>query len=144
MESILFVSSNKIFFDYLEFNKIVSLDTTNIYGEILQYIVSNIQSILSKYDNFEMHVSLYQFNITSLTRHKDFIAIFSERPELFESSFTELHIYYTPSIIDSVMNILGKCFKNPYRPKIVLHSKKESAEYLRQLFNREFNGEFLC
>jgi len=132
MDSILFVASNKIFFDFVFFQQYANRDT---YPTILNSIVCAIQQVLSKYPTFEMHVSLYSFSMSALTKHKDFIQMFSERQELYESSFTDLHIYFTPNIIDSIMKVLGKIFSNPYRPKMHLHSKQESEELLTQVFS---------
>ena len=134
MDSIVFAVSNKIFFDFVNFNKL-AIPGDFSYHAILDHIIQTIQTVLETHSTFEMHVSLYSFRVSSLKRHAEFIKMFSERKELYETSFTELHIYYTPTIIDSIMKLFSRIFKNPFRPKIVYHSKTDSGQHLHALFS---------
>jgi hypothetical protein len=136
MESIVFVSSNKFFFDYYNFKKF-SASAAEYESQVLETMIARIASIREEHDSFEMHISLFSFNMTSLNRHKDFIQAFSSQSALFDQKLSAVHIYYTPTIIDSVMKIIGKLFrKTAHRPRVVLHSKSESDNELQALFAR--------
>jgi hypothetical protein len=132
MESIVFVSSNKLFFDYYNFKR-----SEIEYPRVLDVMLSKIASIQEQYDSFEMHISLFSFNMTALNKHKDFIQAFSSHSSMFDQKLRHVHIYYTPTIIDSVMKIISKLFrKTAPRPRVVLHSKSESENELQALFAR--------
>jgi len=136
MESIVFVSSNKFFFDYYNFKRSF-LNPETESSQVLENMIAKISSILQQYDSFEMHISLFSFNMTALNKHKDFIQAFSSQAALFDQKLSAVHIYYTPSIIDSIMRIIGKLFrKTSHNPRVVLHSKSESENELQTLFAR--------
>jgi len=146
MESIVFVSSNKFFFDYYNFKQylanVSSSSSSSTYEtessrRVLETMIAKITSIQEQYESFEMHISLFSFNMTALNKHKDFIQAFSAHSAQFDQKLSAVHIYYTPSIIDSIMRIIGKLFrKSSHRPRVILHSKSESDNELQALFAR--------
>jgi hypothetical protein len=140
MNSIVFVSENKLFFDYYGFKKAIAerhATVAEMESRILENMFEKIALIQSKYDFFEIHISLFAFSITALNKHKDFIQAFSSHSSMFDQKLRHVHIYYTPTIIDSVMKIISKLFrKTAPRPRVVLHSKSESDNELQALFAR--------
>jgi hypothetical protein len=134
MDSLVFVEENKIFFDYFSFNRLATNDN---YAVIINDIISRVQTILLNHSTFEMHVNLLTFSVTALNKHKNFIVLFSERTELFEDSFTELHLYFCPSIIDSISKLFKKIFKNSQLPQMFYHSKDKSTELLKSVFTKD-------
>ena len=140
MNSIVFVSDNKLFFDYYGFKKAIAerqATVAEMESRILENMFEKIALIQSNYEFFEIHISLFAFSITALNKHKNFIKTFSSQTMLYEQKLTVVHVYYTPKIIDSVVRIIGKLFRQTaYYPEVVFHSKSESTGKLQELFAR--------
>jgi hypothetical protein len=132
MDTIVFSVSNKIFFDFVQFNKLAGREN---YASILEHILGVIRSVLQVHDNFQMHVSLFSFSVVHLKKHKQFIEMFSAHNQMFNDSFVEMHVYYTPSVLDLIIKIVSRIFKNTsHRPQFFFYNKSESAAKLENVF----------
>jgi hypothetical protein len=130
-------NTNKLYFDYMSFKKFAG---KNNYQLIISRILERIDEILKTFKTFEIHVNLFSFCTTSLAKYGDFLCIFADYSNVFGDKLTDLYIYYTPSIMDSIFKILTKHIfnqknQNTNIPRVVMYSKSESDNYLSCTFS---------
>ena len=87
-----------------------------------------------------MHINLNGFSISAAERYKLSIQLFCNKCCIgfpsdisLASQLINMHIYYTPSVIDSITILFSK-FMDPNIPKkMVLHSKMDSPRLIADL-----------
>jgi hypothetical protein len=125
----------KLYFDYMSFKKFAAKEN---YQVIISRIVERVERLLSQHNTFEIHVNLFSFSTASLAKYADFLRIFVDYSSVFGDKLTDLYIYYTPSIMDSVFKIVSRHISNKNKntaiPNVVMYTKNDSADYLRMLF----------
>ena len=132
-------NTNKILFDYNVFKLYAHTDN---YDPIINGILSLYNEILSSYPSFELHVLLNSFTISAAERYKGAIQLFCNKSMSTNTIYSELiskvYIYYTPSMMESIITLLkpfiDKCVSN----KIIYYTKNESDELIRKLFESNY------
>lgn len=124
--------TNKLYFDYMSFKKFACKEN---YQLVISRILERIDEILKTFETFEIHVNLFSFCTTSLAKYGDFLCIFADYSNVFSDKLTDLYIYYTPSIMDSIFKIITKHIFNQKKqntniPRVVMYSKSESESVL--------------
>ena len=120
-------NTNKIYIDYITFKM---YGNPEIYEEVNDYLISIISECIQKYGTYDMHINLNTFTISAFQRYKPLIDIFANKCLNHETNFSDLlnkmYIYYTPSIMDNIIKILGPLFNNGIKNKLMLYSKNGS------------------
>jgi len=124
--------TNKLFFDYTFFKLFASKENYNF---VVSHILETIKNLLKEYETFELHVNLFSFNTTSLAKHHDFLRIFSGYSNMFGDKLTDFYVYYTPSIMDSILKIITTHISTNV-PKVILYTKKESENSLKSFLEK--------
>jgi hypothetical protein len=127
-------NTNKIMFNYTIFKLYANSEN---YEVIIQNVLDNYDEVLKTFDNFEAHVLLEGFTISAAERYKEAIKLFCQRCMNSSTKYAKLtsamHIYYTPSMIESISVLLRPFLDSNVSDRIVLHSKAESCELLDKL-----------
>ena len=130
-------NTNKLLFDYTVFKLYATPDN---YDTIIKYILTLFEYILMKHSCFEMNVILDTFTVSAVERYKSVIQMFCNKcmasNTRYSKYITQMNLYYTPSMIDSIRSILRPFIDNTVYDRIVMYSKSESPEILKKLLNR--------
>jgi hypothetical protein len=138
IENIVFIlpNNNCIFFDYPAFkdkSKLLAESTMNRIFEL-------IDETITTHSNFELHINMRLFTITSLEQNMKHVQNFYERfgqdDKNYVSKLTKLHVYYTPNVMNQIVKILSKFnIDNSIGKKSIFHTKGESEALLHGLLN---------
>ena len=131
IESTAFIvpNTNLVYFNYLVFKTYGSAENAK---PIYAHITALIESILTTYDSFELHVNLKSFSVSACQRYYSMIISSIESNTLFTDKLGKLVIYHTPFIIDQVTAMLYHTIK-PFLHRIE-YVKEKSEERIAQLF----------
>ena len=127
--------TNNIVFNYPIFKLYGNDDNYDI---IIQYIIHLYDLILNQYPVFNIHVILDTFTITAAERYKGAIKKFTDRCMVTNTNYAErlshMYTYNTPSMIESITNLL-KPFLDPLvKEKVIFYGKAESEALLKTLY----------
>ena len=126
--------TNKLLFDYTVFKLYA---TPENYDTIIQYVLTLFEYVLMKYSCFEMNVILDTFTISAVERYKTVIQMFCDKciasNTVYSKHMTQMNLYYTPSMIDSIRSVLRPFIDNNVYDRIVMYSKSESPAILKAL-----------
>jgi hypothetical protein len=107
---------NKIFMDYTVFK--LYANPTN-YNEIITYLCNLLQYCIDEYGNYEVHVNLDTFSVSSCHRYKDILQMYCDvclnNSTDFNVKLIKVCLYNIPNVFDSISLIL-----NPFIDKIVI------------------------
>ena len=101
-------NSNIIYYNYLVF-KIYGNESNR--EEVYSYIMGLINTVLQKYDTFEVHVNLKSFTISACHRYYKMIASSFDENTLLTEKMSKLVIYNTPHLLDQITSILYSTVK---------------------------------
>ena len=105
LSKLCFINENNIVIDYIYF-KYLATNTT--YNYILMYITNNINNILSKNNEFIVHVNMKKILLTDIDKHKIFIQNFSSYlKENYPDKLSKCYIYNAPTIFKQILNIIS-------------------------------------
>jgi hypothetical protein len=122
LSKLCFVNENNIVIDYIYF-KYLATNTT--YNYILMYITNNINIILSKNNDFVVHVNMKKISLTDVDKHKLFIQIFSSYlKENYPDKLLKCYIYNAPAIFKQILNIISVFIDKETQTKIELVKNK--------------------
>ena len=128
-------NTNKFIFDYRVFKLYANPDN---YDAIINYVIQLYDFILLTYTTFETNVILDSFTISAAERYKDAIKLFCNRCMTSETKYskliTKMNIFYTPSMFESISNMLKPFIDKNISERIVLFSKNDSPKMIEQLF----------
>jgi hypothetical protein len=122
LSKLCFVNENNIVIDYIYFKYLA----TNItYNYILIYITNNINNILSKNNDFVVHVNMKKISLTDVDKHKLFIQNFSSYlKENYPDKLSKCYIYNAPVIFKQILNIISVFIDKETQTKIELVKNK--------------------
>jgi hypothetical protein len=127
--------TNKITFDYTVFKLYACPDN---YNEIIDYIIRLYDCLLLQYSAFEANIILDSFTISAAERYKGVIQLFCSKCMNTQTKYSNLtekiNIYYTPSMMESISTLLKPFIDKELGERIVLFSKAESPERIKQLY----------
>ena len=131
-------NTNKLLFDYTVFKLYATPDN---YETIIQYTLALFEYMLSKHASIEMNVILDTFTISAAERYQSVIQMFCNKcmtsNTRYSQYITQMNLYYTPVMIDSIRALLRPFIDNDMYDRIVMYSKSESPEILKKLLGRE-------
>ena len=82
------------------------------------------------YDNYEVHVNLNTFSVSSCERYKEIIIKFCNaclnNSTKFSEKISKLYIYNIPTVFDTISKILNPFIDPLIYSKIVKYSKNET------------------
>ena len=109
-------NSNKIFMDYTVFK--LYANPSN-YNDIITYLYRLIQYCIDQYGNYEVHVNLDTFSVSSCHRYKDILKMYCDvclnNSTEFNIKLIKVYLYNIPNVFESISQIL-----NPFIDKIVI------------------------
>ena len=134
-------NQNKIYVDYTMF-KLFANESN--YVQIIQHIIKLVDVYIDSHSSepFELHLNLNGFTISSAERYKDAVQLFCESMMYFNQCknrqlvdhLSKLYIYYTPSIMETVIKMFQNFMDPTIYKRIVFLSKNESPEKTKILF----------
>jgi len=127
--------SNKFIFDYRVFKLYAYPEN---YDAIINYVITQYDIILLKFDSFETNVILDTFTISAAERYKEAIKLFCNKCMTAETKYskliTRMNIFYTPSMFESISTLLKPFIDKNVIERIFLFSKTDSHEMLKKLY----------
>jgi hypothetical protein len=126
--------TNKIIFNYPVFKLYANPEN---YEAIVQGVLNVYDSVLNTFENFEAHVILEGFTISAAERYKDVIKLFCQKCMNSNTNYavatTAMHIYYTPSMIESISALFRPFIDPTINQRMIIHTKAESGELIKTL-----------
>ena len=124
-------NTNKIYLDYNIFKLYAN---PNNYGAIIEYLLNIIYYCIQRYDNYEVHVNLNTFSVSSCERYKEIIINFCNtclnNSTNFSAKVSKLCIYNIPTVFDTISKILNPFIDPLIYSKIVKYNKNETNAIL--------------
>ena len=128
-------NTNKIVFDY---NVYKLYAHPGNFETIVEGVIRLYDNVLLTYSSFEMHVLLNSFSISAAERYKHAIQLFCNKSINSDTQYSELitniYIYHTPVMIESISTLLKPFIDKRITNKVVYYSKGESDDILKKLF----------
>jgi hypothetical protein len=130
-------NTNKIYIDYLIYKLYAN---PNVYDEIINYILELFSECITKYGDFECHLNLSSFTVTSAHRYQYHIELFCKRClELntpnYSTLLSKFYIYNSPSVMENISKIFKHLIHNEVKKKIIIYNKQESILKIEELFS---------
>ena len=117
-------NSYHLFFDYTVFK---TFATPELFDTIISFVIFKISNCINTYGTYEMHINLNTFSVSAFHRYRDIIDAYSyeitNNNQIFNEKLRKMHIYYTPSAIDQIAQLLG-----PMAPENVIKYDKVASE----------------
>jgi len=128
--------TNKIIFNYPVFKLYANPEN---YEAIVQGVLNVYDEVLKLFSDFEAHIILDGFTISAAERYKEVIKLFCQKCMNSNTNYAiatkEMHIYYTPSMIESISTLFRPFIDPTINERMILHSKSESEELIKKLTN---------
>jgi len=121
LEKTIYIDSqtNRVFIDYNVFKLYANADTYELIKNYTKNIFSNFQN-----KRFEFHIDINGFTISAAERYKSFFEmILSEFMISNEDIITNIYIYNSPSIIDTLMGFFKNILTTNIKTKIIIVPK---------------------
>jgi hypothetical protein len=116
ISNICYFEENNLIIQYSFFKKFGN--KTN-YDIISQHIITNIDSILRKYETINVHFSLYKMDLLDLEKHYDFlINICKLMQYTYPDKLNKFNIYQAPYIYSKIYSIISTFIDKNTRSKI--------------------------
>jgi hypothetical protein len=129
-------NTHHVYFDYTVFK--IYANPAN-YTMIISYALELINTCVKKYGYYEMHINLHTFSISALERYKECIDLYLNECIKANTEYynviTCLHIYHTPSVIDTIANMLHKMIHPEIKRKVKKYGKSESEIIIQNIFS---------
>ena len=131
-----FIKENKVITKY---NIIKNFANPNNFKYIIDDLLVKIRYLISKYDNFEMHIDLEGYTLTSHERIKNIYGLLFTSCEedniLFSEKLIKLHVYNCPLFIRSLTSFFAPFINKTANEKISLFNKIDSEKMLLEITN---------
>ena len=129
-------NTNKLYFDYPFFKTFAN---PSIFNSMSNFIYKVIEKTINKYEKYELHINWNTYSVSGHERYKELYNIFLKKYEddnkNFNDNLIHLHVYYTPSIIKIISNLMRPLIHPVILEKITLINKNDSNNLLNNLFN---------
>jgi hypothetical protein len=126
-------NTNRIIINYTVFKLYAYPE---IYDTLVTYLIFMYETVLQNYQSFELHIILDTFTISAAERYKGVIKLVCDKcnvPTNYSLLLSQMYIYYTPSMIDSITTLLKPFMDDSLTSKITMYSKTESPILLKSL-----------
>ena len=129
-------NTNKIFMDYTIFKLFANPSN---YDNIISYLYQLIKYCIDTYGNYEVHVNLDTFTVSSCHRYKDILKMYCEmclnNATEYNVKLVKVCLYNIPNVFDTISQLL-----NPFIDKIVISKMaKYNKVETKQLLNMDTN-----
>ena len=125
---------------YINYNTLKTLLKKQTYDNISNYALSLIEQILKTHSEFELHMDLNGFTATSIATQGDLLKNFCTKLVGNDTPCTKklkfMHVYNTPHMMSTIEHICSPYTDSSNADRYVYHSKKDSIQLLKTLFNR--------
>jgi hypothetical protein len=129
-------NTHHVYFDYTVFK--IYANPSN-YALIVSYAVQMIDACVKKYGFYEMHINLHSFSISALERYRECIDLYLNECIKSNTEYYKviacLHIYHTPSVFDTIANMLSKLIHPEIKQKVKKYGKTESESIIQNIFS---------
>lgn len=130
-------NSHHIIFDYAVFKHYAHEEN---YEHIIYYSKKLIYDCVQQHRAYVLHANINSLTITSIERHRKFMDIVNEMymnsNDGLSEYFSQLYLYYPPSVMDSIFTIIRPCIDASILNKLVVVSKKDSEDVYPQLLEK--------
>lgn len=124
-------NSNKIFMDYTVFK--LYANPSN-YNDIITYLYKLIQYCIDTFGNYDVHVNLDTFSVSSCHRYKDILKMYCDvclnNATEFNIKLTKVYLYNIPNVFDSISQILNPFIDKIVISKMIIFNKVETKKIL--------------
>ena len=129
-------TNNEIFFNYPMFKLFANEEN---YTTIIDYVFELINSSISLYGKYIIHIDLSGFTVTAAERYKGLIMLFNARciqsVDIRYINYCEKwYIYNPPLVIDMIGKIVYPLLHPDVLNNLTICSKKDSPDALNTLF----------
>ena len=129
-------NTHHVYFDYTVFK--LYANPSN-YTMIVSYALQLIDTCVKKYGFYEMHINLHSFSISALERYRECIDLYLNECVKANTEYYKviacLHIYHTPSVIDTIATMLNKLIHPEIKQKVKKYGKSESDIIIQSIFS---------
>lgn len=109
---------NVIILDNIYFKYFATKETYNI---ILSHIITNIDTILSIYDGFIVHINMKNLTITDVDKHLNFIKHISVLlKQRYSNKLIKCFVHNAPFVFSQILNIVSMFIDKETHAKIEL------------------------
>lgn len=124
----------QLYFDYTIFKSFI---IPELYDTIINYTVNKISYCIHQYEKIELHINLNTFSISAYNRYKDCIIAYTQKlystiPN-FPTILVAMHLYNTPSSLDTISQLLGTLLPEETRRKVIKHDNKSSEKAINTI-----------
>ena len=128
-------NTSSVYFDYTIF-KLYAHESN--YQLLINHILRIFDYCIDTYGEYVVHVNLDSFTVSAAERYKKIIELFNlsciqNTNYLYTKQLKTWYIYYPPSVIDMIQQILKSVIESEVLNKINVISKKDSSEELKKL-----------
>lgn len=124
-------NTNKIFMEYTIFK--LFANPTN-YNNIISHLYTLIKHCIDNYGNYEVHVNLDTFSVSSCHRYKDILKMYCNMCLNNETEFNiklvKVSLYNIPNVFDTISQILNPFIDKIVISKMVKYNKLETKQLL--------------
>ena len=114
-------NSNDVILDYRYFKILAMPDNYDI---LIQYIMSIVNNVLNKYDDFVFHVCMKSLKITDVDKYYVFICKISEAfKTTFQDKLDKCYIYNAPFIFSQLITVISTFVDKKTQNKIEVVEK---------------------
>ena len=130
-------NTNKVYIDYLIYKLYAN---PNVYNDIINYSLNIFSECISKYGDFECHINLNTFTITSAYRYNDMIELFCKKclttsNPSYSMLLSKMYIYNSPSMMENISKIFIHLINSEVKNKLIIYNKQETVVKLEELFS---------
>lgn len=110
------IKGESLYLDYIYFKYFATKDT---YEMIIKYVLNNIDSILSNYSGFIVHINMKNLTIKEIDIHMNFIknvsALMKDR---YPNKLTKCYVHNAPFVFKQMLNIVSLFIDKETQSKI--------------------------
>jgi len=118
LSKLCFINKNALMLNYIYF-KYLATETT--YNYILMFITNNIDVILSKNNQFIVHVNMQKISLGDIDKHQAFINNLSlVLKEKYPNKLLKCYIHKTPFMFKQIFNVISVFIDKETQDKIEL------------------------
>lgn len=118
LKNLCYIKEDSIILNYIYFKYFATKENYNC---ILNYIASNIDSILLNNNNVVIHVDMKNLTIADIDKHKSFIQYISVYfQEKYPKKLGKCYVYNSPFVFNQLYNILCMFIDKETQKKIEL------------------------
>jgi len=129
-------NTNKIYFDYPVFKTFANPEN---YVNIVNYLIQLLNECIHYHNSYEMHLNLKTFSISAVERYRTGIEWFCteclKNNMNYNEKIVHMHIYHTPSVIDTIATILDRFIHPDVKKKIIKYTKPDSEHNIQLIMS---------